>query len=172
MQITKSFVLWPWFCDCQAPEMSTPPYLGQKPHMLHLLHVWGLPRSLPFRPRNHRAQAGLGKPFIWLHAAGVGSEHCWRRQRQRAGWEGSVNGNSNVGWGLDCSPSQGAWCRHGGGQAVLEDPHPTLILCSHILALRIRAQSCTHLPRDPTHWIPESLLESPTPSGFWGFTDG
>lgn len=88
LQLIESSVLWPWFCDCPAPEMSTPLYPGQKPPMLHLLHVWASPEVCPFPPRNHRAQAGLGNPFIWLHAGGVGSEHCWRRQRQRAGGKG------------------------------------------------------------------------------------
>lgn len=70
------------------------------------------------------------------------------------------------------STPQGAWCGHGGGQAVLEDPRPH----THPMLTHPSSQNQSPILYPPALGspAPESrvLLERPTHSGFWGFNDG
>ena len=64
----------------------------------------------------------------------------------------------------------GAWFRPGGGQVVLEDPHPT-----HPMFTHPSSQNHSPILHPPAlhYHVQDSggVLESPAPSGFWGVTN-
>lgn len=62
LQFIESFVPWPWFCNCLAPEGPTPLYLGQKPHVApSACLVPPLKSALPPCPETTGHKLGWGK---------------------------------------------------------------------------------------------------------------
>lgn len=156
----------PSFCEGLARRCSFLSVPWTEPYKLWLLQtrgrispkVYGSPHP---HPRKHRAQVGLGRPFIWPHAAGVGSEHsvlpAGGRGRNMVGQGGEVLGTAvpRVGWGPGLGMQVDKW-------SLTCALSPPLIQGSHIPALRV--QSCPLPALGYRAQDPRGVIWRPLPS--------